>query len=141
MTDLQRCFDYRVGLESEAARLAAMHRSEADLDRIKRAFDAMDSRNAAGQTGVEEDFAFHLAVSRASQNRFFVSGLEQVRSHIAQGIAINRTLSLESSGPRLSLVQNEHGMIIEALTQGDADGAAHAMMTHLRNAQSRLFEG
>jgi DNA-binding FadR family transcriptional regulator len=139
--DLRDCFTYRVGIECAAIRLAAQHRTDGDLDTIRRAFASMDDRNAEGSTGMEEDFAFHRAVARASGNRFFVAALEQVRSHIEQGMTINRTLSLESTGTRLKLVQDEHARIIDALNRGAPDEAATAMERHLKGAQARLFEG
>lgn len=139
--DLRDCFTYRVGIECAAIRLAAQHRTEGDLNLIRRTFASMDDRNAEGTTGMEEDFAFHRAVARASGNRFFVAALEQVRSHIEQGMTINRTLSLESTGTRLKLVQDEHARIIDTLERSAPNEAAMAMERHLKGAQARLFEG
>jgi len=124
-----------------AIRLAATRRTEEDMARIRRAYRSMDARNAEGSTGMEEDYSFHLAVARASGNRFYVAALEQVRSHIEQGMTINRTLSLESAGPRLGLVQTEHARIIDALELGVSGDASDAMETHLKGAMARLFEG
>lgn len=137
--DLKKCFEYRIGLESEAARLAALHRNNQDLERLKSLFEAMDRANSSGETGMEEDYAFHLAVAKASGNRFIVAGLEQVRPHIAQGMTINRTLSLESPESRLSTVQAEHRNIIDNLEQKNPADAANAMATHLRNAMIRFL--
>lgn len=141
IADLQNCFRYRVGLESEAARVAAERRSASDLKGLRFAYEAMNVENARKRIGMEEDFAFHMSVARASGNRFFVAGLEQVRAHIAQGMTINRTLSLESKTPRVSKVQIEHLAIVDAIEAGDPDAAAEAMATHLRCALNRLFEG
>ncbi|WP_193139654.1 MULTISPECIES: FadR/GntR family transcriptional regulator [unclassified Meridianimarinicoccus] len=139
--DLQMCFRFRIGLESEAARLAAQNRTRDDLRGLEAEIAAMDSANVRGETGMEQDLGFHMAVARASQNRFFVAGLEQVRPHIAQGMTINRTLSLMSEAPRLVRVQDEHRRVCDAIRKGDGDAAAEAMATHLGNALNRLFEG
>ncbi|MEV8466269.1 FadR/GntR family transcriptional regulator [Fluviibacterium sp. DFM31] len=139
--DLRMCFKFRIGLESEAARLAAQNHTDDDLRWLEAEIAAMDSANAKGETGMEQDFRFHMAVARASQNRFFVAGLEQVRPHIAQGMTINRTLSLMAETPRLVKVQDEHRRVLDAIRKGNGDAAADAMATHLGNALTRLFEG
>lgn len=141
INDLRHCFEYRIGLESEAARLAATRRSAANLQQLRTLFEAMEQRNEAGENGMDEDFAFHLCVAEASGNRFIVAGLEQVRTHIAQGMEINRTLSLESTGDRLRKVQSEHARLIQALTDQDAQASAEAMEAHLRNAMNRFLGG
>lgn len=137
--DLKRCLEYRSGLEAQAARLAAVRRSQRDLALLRAHYDAMDQANAAGETGMEGDYAFHLAIARASGNRFIVAGLEQVRPHIAQGMTINRTLSLENPKSRLSIVQQEHLRVIDRIEAGDSDGAGEAMTAHIRNAAVRFL--
>ena len=141
LADLERCFDYRIALEGGAARRAARNRDPGDLARLRAAYDAMDAINREKRTGQEEDFAFHLALALASKNRFFVAGLEQVRAHIAQGMTINRTLSLEAAAPRLTLVQAEHARIVAAVEASDEEAAAAALARHLEGAWSRMLQG
>lgn len=136
--DLRRCFEYRIGLESEAARLAAVNRSDEEITQLRGLYHAMGASNAEGENGAALDFAFHLAIAKASGNRFIVAGLEQVRRHIAQGMSINRTLSLESTD-RLALAQAEHKQIIDCLEQKNSSKAADAMAAHLRNAMVRFL--
>ncbi|WP_226782500.1 FadR/GntR family transcriptional regulator [Oceaniglobus trochenteri] len=140
IADVQRCFEYRITLEPEAAALAALRRGAGDLAALRRALAALDRANSEKATGAEEDFAFHRMIGAASRNRFLVAGLDQIRTHIAQGMNINRTLSLSSIGPRMALAQSEHRAILDAIAAQAPEEARAAMRAHLQNAKSRVFE-
>ena len=140
IADVQRCFEFRICLEPNAARFAAERRTVENLDELRRAYLALDEIIQQKETGTDQDFLFHHAVAQASHNRFLTASLEQIRSHIAQGISINRTLSLASERPRILTVQAEHSAIVDAIAAGTPEAAAKAMETHLRNAKARVFE-
>src|SRR5918994_7616639 len=63
VADIQRCFEFRAGLEGAAAALAAERRDEDDLSNIRAALDALDDCIREGRLGVEADERFHLAVA------------------------------------------------------------------------------
>ena len=44
-----RCFEFRIGLEGEAASLAAQRRTEEQLAAIEEAFEELNRINATGQ--------------------------------------------------------------------------------------------
>ena len=68
--DVLAMLDFRIGVESEAAALAAAHHTDDDVAAIE---EAMSGFTRAGHEGaVEADFAFHLAIARATGNRFYV---------------------------------------------------------------------
>jgi DNA-binding FadR family transcriptional regulator len=52
----------------------------AGLDEIARAMEAMEKALADGAASVEPDFEFHLAIARATRNRFSVISLEALRA-------------------------------------------------------------
>lgn len=58
----------RILLELKAVRLAALRRSEEDLNRIKVALDAHKTKSLSGEEAVQEDLLFHLAIAKASGN-------------------------------------------------------------------------
>ncbi|MFV2034291.1 MAG: FadR/GntR family transcriptional regulator, partial [Halocynthiibacter sp.] len=74
--DVRKCLEFRCGLESEAASRAASRHSETHCLQISRAIKTMQQAISQGSQGVEEDFAFHLAIAQATENRFFVISLE-----------------------------------------------------------------
>ena len=135
VADMQRCFEFRVGVEGEAAYHAAARRPAAIVAQLKQAFERLDRVVKTNELGVDADFEFHMAVARATENRFFVDTLQTLRDNITIGMNLARNLSL------LSLVQSEHVEILEAIETGRPDDARHAMRAHLEAAKSRVFEG
>lgn len=141
LADIQRCFEFRSEVESAAAALAAKRRHPADLAAIKSAYGALDTCIAEGRLGVDEDIRLHAAIAEATHNQYYASVQTSLQSHIAQGMSVMRNLSLLRSAARLRLVQAEHLAIVTAIEAQDADGARHAMKTHIVNARHRMFDG
>jgi len=117
--DVRKCLEFRCGLESEAASRAASRHSETHCREISRAIKTMQRAISRGGQGVEEDFAFHLAIAQATENRFFVISLEALRSQIIFGINLNRSLSVEPIEQRLRPLIAEHARILDAIKKRD----------------------
>ncbi|MGF7160863.1 DNA-binding FadR family transcriptional regulator [Rhodoligotrophos appendicifer] len=139
VADLMRCMEFRIGLEGEAAYLAASRRSEADLERMKRAFDGLEQVIASGDVGSEADREFHVAIAAAAQNRLFVQTMEVLADHTLRGMELARKLSLRQSARRLQLVQQEHIRILNAIEMEEPDEAREAMRSHIDNARLRVL--
>ena len=139
ISDVQRCFDFRIVTESGAAALAATMATEADLAEIEHRFRRLDAVIAEQALGSREDFDFHLAVAKASRNQFFVSAIAQMQEQVLVSMTLMRNLSLLKSVERQKLVQVEHEVILKALQNRDATAAALAMRRHLENARERMF--
>ncbi|CAM3610002.1 FadR/GntR family transcriptional regulator [Zobellia roscoffensis] len=58
----------RILLELKMVKLAAIRRTDEDLERIKHALDAYKNKMISGKDCLEEDLLFHLAVASASKN-------------------------------------------------------------------------
>src|ERR1700675_1934560 len=71
-----RVTELRRGVEAEAAALAAQRRTRAQLADIKRALGAIDAAVKQNRDGVNEDLAFHIAISQATGNPLYPSLLE-----------------------------------------------------------------
>ncbi len=141
IADIQRCFEFRASFEGRAAALAAERREPSHLKRIKACYDELEHIIKQGSLGVDEDFAFHLAVAAAARNHFFTSTLAMLEEQIRFGMNLMRNLSLQRSSERLHLVQEEHRLVLEAVTRGDAVAAQAAMIYHVDHARKRMFEG
>jgi GntR family transcriptional repressor for pyruvate dehydrogenase complex len=141
IADIQRCFEFRVGLEGAAAAIAATRREDRDLAEIKAAFDELEACIKSGQLGVDADEHFHRAIAEATHNQYHVSVQASLQPHIAIGMTLTRNLSLRRAAERLRLVQDEHRAIMKAIQKRDADGARAAMEAHIDNARRRMFEG
>jgi GntR family transcriptional repressor for pyruvate dehydrogenase complex len=67
--DFKSLVETRILLELKTVRLAAIRRSEEDLENIKSALDAYEKVALSGEDAVQEDLLFHLAIAKASGNR------------------------------------------------------------------------
>ncbi|GLQ54734.1 FadR/GntR family transcriptional regulator [Devosia nitrariae] len=141
LADVQRCFEFRAGLEPATAALAAQRRDDPDLDRLAAAMQALENCLAEGHLGVEEDSNLHDEIARATHNQYHVSVQASLRSHVIAGMNVTRSLSLRRSQAQLRAVQDEHEKIVEAIRSQDADAAYAAMKAHILNARNRMFEG
>jgi len=129
--------ELRIGLESEAAALAAQRRDSADLAAIAAALGAFRTAMAQGMDTAVPDFQLHLEISRAAHSPHFAAVLE------ALGPTCVPTAFLEAAGgeePSIASIDQvllEHRSIVEAIAQQDVDAARAAMRTHLVNGRER----
>jgi DNA-binding FadR family transcriptional regulator len=135
--DVLAMVDFRIGVESEAAGLAAARVTEETAAPIRA---ALGEFVAAGQEGaVEADFAFHRAVAAATDNRFYVDLLDSLGPMM---ILMPRTRLGEeytmTDATHVERVQREHDNIAAAVLAGDAETARAAMRLHLGNTRRRL---
>src|SRR5260370_34627531 len=86
VADLMRCFEFRIGLEGEAASLAAQRRTEEQLAAIEEAFEELNRINATGQGGIQEYMRFHAAIADARRNQPFIQTLYALASHVGSGM-------------------------------------------------------
>ena len=141
VADIQRCFEFRADVEGGAAALAAQRWSDETLEELRNALARLDEVTEDRGLGVDADFNFHMAVARATANRFFVSTLASLQPHITFGMNLTRNLSLLRTQERLAAVKAEHHEIVEAIRTRNTDWAREAMQVHLANARRRIFEG
>jgi GntR family transcriptional repressor for pyruvate dehydrogenase complex len=117
----------REALETKIAELAAIRRTNDDLDQMEQALQAMEQAIRRGENGAKEDALFHGAVAAAARN----SLLSDLMAHIDPQVAETRMESLSQPGrPPKSL--RAHRRIAEAIRVGDPKRAAAAMRAHLK---------
>ena len=139
--DLARWYDFRIVIESEAAYLAARDRDAAAVAQIRAALQAFDREIAAGGTGDDNDFAFHMAVAEASRNAFFAETVASVRNQVLFSISLSRSLYWRRPAGRTRSVAAEHRTVFEAIRDGDPERARAAMRRHIMNVRKRIFTG
>lgn len=140
IADLERCYEFRITLEPEAAAQAALRRSHAGLTVIAEALDLMRDATAQSRHREDADFAFHLAISDASGNQYFATAMQALKDHIAVGMQFHG-VSLKASVDGLSAVYAEHCAIFDAIRNGQPDAARDLMRRHLKGSRARLFDG
>jgi len=60
--------------------------------------------------------------------------------HVFNGMNLTRHLSLTRNKKRLTLVQEEHQRIVQAIRDSDEEGARAAMRAHISNARIRALD-
>lgn len=136
--DVIAVLELRIGVETEAAGLAAVRRTDADLGRMRAALAAFAEAVASGGDAVGPDFQFHLEVARATQNQRFAELMSALGATIIPRarLAPAAPASAESSA-YLQRVGLEHESILQAIEARDAEAARAAMRTHLGNSRER----
>ena len=129
--------EFRTANEVAAAELAARRRTGAQLGQIAGALTQFDASAEVPAAAVDADFAFHLAVARASGNPHFVALLESLGTG---ALAIPRARLLGDPHAHRR-ARDEHAAIHEAIDDADPVAAAAAMRAHLVNSRRRLQRG
>lgn len=139
LNDVIALLELRIGLETEAAALAAQRRSEDNLRAMRQAVDAMEAAIASGDDAVAPDFQFHLEIARATQNAHFVQLFSTLGSMVIPRARLDEDHPEAVSRRQAFLrrVNGEHENILDAISAADADAARAAMRTHLTNSRER----
>ena len=142
LNDVIAVLELRIGVETEAAGLAAQRRTEDNLKRLRGTLAAFAQAVEAGHDAVQADVAFHQQVAAATQNAHFAHLLATLGRRIIPRARLEpqaaRALAL---GPErlayLRRVHGEHENVYDAIAARDADAARAAMRTHLANSRER----
>jgi len=139
-TDLMRCYEFRLTVEPAAAAAAAERHEAEAMAAIASALGAMQVATARNRHREDADFAFHLAIARASGNRYFAIAMEALENHIAVGMQLHG-VSLKQTPGALAKVLDEHLGIHAAIVARDGAAARARMTAHLTGSRDRLFLG
>ncbi len=158
LRDVIAVLELRIGIETEAASLAAQRRNADNLRQMRSALDAVAAAVEDGRDAVGPDFQFHLEIARATQNAHFAELVASLGTMIiprarlggAAGTSPPERAKGESrraqpEGPATSDAQRlylrrvnaEHESIFDAIRNQDSDAARAAMRTHLANSRER----
>lgn len=137
---LMRCMEARLAVEPAAARLAALRAAPDDLSRIDSALAELEQVMRSREPVIELDFAFHMAVARASGNEIFARMLDTTRAQMQAAIGVAQSLTRIGTDQRIEAVITEHRQIAEAIRARDGEGAALLMSYHLTQARQRVTD-
>ncbi|ANC31902.1 FadR/GntR family transcriptional regulator [Isoptericola dokdonensis] len=128
--------DYRLGLETQTAALAAERRTPAQLAALTARLDDLRTAYDHPSTAMQHDFGFHRLVAEASHNRYLLDAVDRLGP---QMIAMPRGRLDPPEGDRFVTVVQEHRAVLDALTGQDPLAAAAAMRVHLAASRRRLL--
>ncbi len=129
---LRENLEVRRALEMEAARLAALRRTEEDLAEIERTLALRDEawRVQDMSTFVETDFAFHRAVVHATHNPLLIELYDDIASVVYDSIA--HSANIEPTQDDLAIDR-----LGAAIRDGDAGRALQEAACYLDELVSR----
>src|SRR5215217_2430437 len=130
-TSGHHCFEFRMGIEGEAAAAAARHRTTDDLIVLADKVSQLESIDVSKDPGLEQDYEFHLCIALASHNSFYVSVLNAIRDNIFGGMLLARTTSGLRTAEKVAAINEQHRAIYKAIVAGDENLAREAMRYHL----------
>lgn len=121
-------------------RLAAINRSEQDLERIRQANTAYIAaiRNGDFQEMSECNKAFHMEIARAGKNPYLISYYEKLLGEGQRLLHLHFDFIVSSE--RLTSPEQDHDEIIEAIFNRQADAAEKASHEHTILFRDRFLE-
>ena len=132
LADVIAVLELRIGVETEAAALAATPRTDAQLAAIRSALDAYEAAAEAGSTPAQGDYRFHQAIGGASGNRYVEDLIDYLGPLFIPKMRV--ALAPEHAGERdakLQYARVEHRATADAIAAGDPEATRAAMRRHL----------
>ncbi|KMK76482.1 FadR/GntR family transcriptional regulator [Alkalihalobacillus pseudalcaliphilus] len=137
--DLKELFEIRKIIETGAAQLAALHRTEEDLLALKQVLNEMAQNLDDGKVGEKADIVFHECVVRATKNKMLQDLLSTVSETMQIAMKEAREKFLYNDRRRLITLYKEHVEIFEAIMEQNAEVAYAKMMNHIVAVEKDLF--
>ncbi|WP_228386472.1 FadR/GntR family transcriptional regulator [Ornithinicoccus halotolerans] len=130
----------RMVLEMESVRRLATRVQEVDLSPVREALEEMARPDIDRKTFHEFDTEFHVELARGSKNVLLADLMaalkEAVRRPMDSAFEGDPDWAEHSQG-----LLREHQQILDAVSRGDADGAAELMRHHIEGFYSVLRDG
>ncbi len=134
---IRELYDARSLIESDVARRAAIHISDADLARLETIFAAQDQTIGDPMAFRQADFEFHEVIWIGSGNAFLKRIGESLN---VLGLEFRKRASEQPGVLEQSLRDHRH--LLDALTARDPERAARAAEAHMQNVyQSTISQG
>ena len=126
--DFKSLVETRILLELKTVRLAALRRTEDDLEHLKNTLDAYNEKVLKGEDAVQEDLLFHLAIAKASGN----STMNTIMLTITPQIITNFEKYHVCDKNQAIIGIKEHENIYKAIKAQDPKLAKEKMKIHFK---------
>ncbi|MGZ3239714.1 MAG: FadR/GntR family transcriptional regulator [Burkholderiaceae bacterium] len=133
--------EFRDMLESQAAQLAAERATDADIERIGAAFDALTQAYHGHNLDLcsETDVAFHQAIAEASHN-VLIGHLSASLHRVIYGHVANNLVYLHGRPTQWTQLMRQHQAIWEAVRNRDTKLASKAAHTHIEFVRQTMAQ-
>jgi len=126
--DFKSLVQTRVILESNLAQLAALNRTDKDIQEIEKALNAHKNKILLNKSAIEEDFLFHLKIAEASKN----SVLKSLMLIITPEIMMYFKKHNVCGEGRAQVAIDQHKELLRFIIDRDAEKAGNCIKVHLR---------
>jgi GntR family transcriptional regulator, transcriptional repressor for pyruvate dehydrogenase complex len=126
--ELEELLDYRRSVEPLISKMAARLRKRNDLSAMRATIREMVSAREEPEY-MRFDTEFHLAVAGATQNRYLVGSMEEIRLQLNDALSL-----LPESETWHRRISGEHEAIFRAIEKRDARAAEKATLVHVDNS-------
>lgn len=131
---IMELYTLREALEGTAARLAAQHASEIEIETLSELIDKAGARLADAKDFARLSDKIHGLIYLAAHNRFLLRSLENIAS------TLSLLPRLSGGADLLGEWQRQHHHIVTAIRNRDPDAAEAAARTHIRTARKLRLE-
>jgi GntR family transcriptional repressor for pyruvate dehydrogenase complex len=123
--------EFRLGLECNAAVLAARKATSEDIVHLTTIMEEMQQLVEQDNMGHQEDVRFHMGVAYATKNKVQIHMMKCFYDLLYYGIWQSHVRLYEEK-PNLETIVSQHGKILEAIRNHDTQMANKAMREHIR---------
>lgn len=138
---IPRFFDALELMQRTTHRLAAILRTDADLERIRRCDASFNAATAAGDFAamISANYELHFAIAEVGRNPYFASLYSKLLNDAKRLLHMHYSLEAELSrrAPLATVVA--HGPLVEAIAAGDPDLAEKHASTHSLKFRQRFL--
>lgn len=137
ISDVIEFLEIRASIEIGAAELAAERCSPAQEADILDCFNQFKQRVQSGENSEREDYEFHLAIARATNNPRFVEFLSNIGCQSIPRSRLRSEANVAYDRKLEHRILREHKKIMDAILDHDPESARRAMRLHLVKGADR----
>lgn len=134
--DFKSLVETRILLELKTVELAALRRTNEDLEQIRATLNAYNKNILGQKDALEEDLLFHLAIARASKNDVMINFMLIITPEIITNFEKYSVCDELESTSRIS----EHENIYQAIENKDSERAKEMMRLHLNDLYQFCYQ-
>ena len=127
---LEDLLEVRMGLECNAAALAAKRADAKDIQFLSNSLSEMAAEIKAGRLGTEADTSFHMAIAFATKNPVQIYIMRKFYDFLFVGIRENLR-HLYEDPENIEEIIRQHTQVVDCIRQHDPRAAFDAMRHHI----------
>ncbi|MDO9402871.1 MAG: FadR/GntR family transcriptional regulator [Polaromonas sp.] len=140
MNHIIQGLELRLVIEPECAYLSALRRKPADLARMEEMLDGFEAATAKGDVAHHFDYGFHETIAQSTANPRMAQVLKSLEYDVSHAVNLWRHMAQMKPWQRTQDALDEHRALFELIRRQDADGARHAMRSHVEKARVRMLD-